>query len=403
MVHYDRRILNALLDSYERSLLFTGENKVMVNIDFPFIKRRIPEYFEESSLSYEDIHACMENMENRGFLKIEWKKERKNHIISKVVLRIEMLMEIYEYLGRIPRSDLLKENENLLQETWEKFDTPICRSFLSYLQERIAENKSVKEYIELSDLKATEKLIKAIFLIEKNKKPCYVREFSISHFSDSKFFEDIYGSIVKIMRIFGNNSKEKALGDILAEYGIYNTPNYVYFKGDITLMINGKALPIEGLHQGVGISGEDIPQIQWKDFQNIKKIITIENLTTFYRWNLADGLIIYLGGYHNSVRRALLQTLYRNIPQAEYSHFGDIDVGGFEIYEDLCAKTQIPFQLYKMDLDTLKQHEQFGKKLTENDKKRIVNLLDKRKTDYDQVMRYMLEHDVKLEQECIGY
>lgn len=403
MVHYDRRILNALLDSYERSLLFTGENKVMVNIDFPFTKKRIPEYFEESSLLYEDIHVCMEDMENRGFLKIEWKKERKNHIITKVVLRIEMLMEIYEYLGRIPRSDLLKRNQKLLQEAWKKFDTPICRSFLSYLQERIKENKSVKEYIELSDLKATEKLIKTIFLIEQNKKQCYVREFSIDHFSNSKSFEDICGSIVKVMHTFGNNFKEKTLEDILAEYGIYNTPNYVYFKGDITLMINGKALSIGALHQGVGISGEDISQIQWKDFQNIKKVITIENLTTFYRWNLEDGLIIYLGGYHNSVRRTLLQSLYQSMPQAKYSHFGDIDVGGFEIYEDLCVKTQIPFQLYKMDLDTLKRHEQYGRKLTENDKKRIFNLLEKRKIDYDQVLRYMLEHDVKLEQECIRH
>ena len=48
--------------------------------------------------------------------------------------------------------------------------------------------------------------------------------------------------------------------------------------------------------------------------------------------------MIYLGGYHNSVRRKLLELLYQDFPKAEYLHFGDIDVGGFEIYRDLLQK-----------------------------------------------------------------
>ena len=54
--------------------------------------------------------------------------------------------------------------------------------------------------------------------------------------------------------------------------------------------------------------------------------------------------MIYLGGYHNSVRRKLLELLYQDFPKAEYLHFGDIDVGGFEIYRDLCRKTGIPLK-----------------------------------------------------------
>lgn len=43
-------------------------------------------------------------------------------------------------------------------------------------------------------------------------------------------------------------------------------------------------------------------------------------------------MILYLGGYHNTVRRRLLKSIYDIFPEAEYRHFGDIDAGGFEIY-----------------------------------------------------------------------
>ncbi|OLR59402.1 hypothetical protein BHF70_07075 [Anaerostipes sp. 494a] len=33
---------------------------------------------------------------------------------------------------------------------------------------------------------------------------------------------------------------------------------------------------------------------------------------------------------------------------AEYLHFGDIDAGGYEIYENLCRKTGIPFGMYRL-------------------------------------------------------
>ena len=112
--------------------------------------------------------------------------------------------------------------------------------------------------------------------------------------------------------------------------------------------------------------------------------------------------MIYLGGYHNSIRRMLLEKIYHDLPDAEYYHFGDIDVGGFLIYEDLCQKTGIPFKRYKMDLDNLKQYEKYGKALTENDRDRIEKILKRNpNVEYADVLEYMLASGVKLEQECL--
>ena len=84
---------------------------------------------------------------------------------------------------------------------------------------------------------------------------------------------------------------------------------------------------------------------------------------------------------------------------AEYCHFGDIDAGGFEIYRDLCNKTGIPFRMYRMDLKTLKAYENYGRPLTENDRKRLQGMCGWE--EVREVALYMLEHDVKLEQECV--
>ena len=134
--------------------------------------------------------------------------------------------------------------------------------------------------------------------------------------------------------------------------------------------------------------------------ERVKQVITIENLTTYFRWQEEDSLLIYLGGYHNGVRRGLLREIYASFPEAVYCHFGDIDAGGFEIYRDLREKTGIPFRMYHMDLETLQRYEAYGKRLTENDRKRLLTMRER--PELTQMIDYMLEHDVKLEQECIS-
>ncbi len=84
--------------------------------------------------------------------------------------------------------------------------------------------------------------------------------------------------------------------------------------------------------------------------------------------------MIYLGGYHNHSRRNLLMQIYQKLPDAQYYHFGDLDAGGFYILEHLKRKTGIPFQMFQMDIEILKKYEDYAKPLTENDKKRLMQL-----------------------------
>lgn len=403
MTDYKKKILNKLMDSYENSELFWGTNKVAIHIDFLFQKKNLPEYFDETSMDYETIHEDMKELEQKNFLTIDWKQGKKNHIIKKVLLNTETIDEIYSYLNRVPKAQLIQNTLVLLAQLREKYGSAaICQQFITWLIDRIQDRKSVKEYIDLETPEQTEQLVKMIFCIETNKTACYLRECSIQNFGDSKTLEHELSSVCKVLRKFAPNLEHMDNGAILAEYMIYQTPNYVYFKGDGILKIGGNEIALAGLRQGIGISGDDLEQIQIVNVQMVKQVITIENLTTFFRWNKPESILIYLGGYHNSVRQTLLRMIYEKLPDVDYFHFGDIDMGGFEIYEDLCRKTGIQFSRYCMDLATLKKYEQYARKMTENDKSRIEKKLTKEPNcEYREVLEYMLAKSIKLEQECV--
>ena len=408
MARFDVRILNKLLDSYERSSLAKGTNKVAVHIDFRFSKKSVPEYFDESSLAFEEIHACAHELEDKGFVRIVWKKGKEDHIIEKLVLNEKKVKEIYQYLGRTSHEDYVRNTLKLVGILREQCTAPVAGKLLDWLDERLRGDLPVKEFIDLTCPEETKKLIRAVQAVEENEEENYIREFSIRNFSDSKTFEQMCGKIGRIFRRFSPEFAEADTEEILAEYGIYHMPNYIYLKGLGTLAL-GKAekefLDLSLLRQGIGLSGDDLSDIRITGREKIRKIITIENLTTFFRWQEENALIIYLGGYHNKVRRRLLKEIYETLPDAEYLHFGDIDVGGFEIYRDLCRKTDIPFRLYHMGIEELETYRNYGKKLTENDRKRLKLLLEqaeKEKAEYVQTLKYMEDQGIKLEQECIS-
>ena len=62
MAQYDRYVIGKLLDTYESSLLSTGENRRNIHIEFRFTKKGVPAYFDESSGEYEKIHLFMEDL-----------------------------------------------------------------------------------------------------------------------------------------------------------------------------------------------------------------------------------------------------------------------------------------------------------------------------------------------------
>lgn len=404
MQQAEKKILNKLLDTYENSKLSRGENKVAVHISYAFTKKSLPEYFDESSIVYEEIHAIAKQLQTKGFITIVWKNNREDHIIEKVVLCEEAIPEVYQYVHRVSREAMEKAALQALRDLLETKMNSVTESFVSRMTERIRNGKSVKEYMDISDVKSVGDLVKALNAVICNEEECFIREFSISHFHDSKVFHTLSAKICKIIREEIQEYEFFEDEELLAEYQIYHTPSYVYLKGNACLKTGVQVVDISEFPEGLGfaVNKQNLPDMMITASKPVESVVTIENLTTFFRFQRENSLIIYLGGYHNHIRRMLLQKIYEAFNNARYYHFGDIDAGGFQIFYHLKEKTRIPFELYKMDLHTLKSYEKYGKKLTENDRKRLKKLMSTKMGESEkECAEYMLAHNVKLEQECI--
>ena len=131
------------------------------------------------------------------------------------------------------------------------------------------------------------------------------------------------------------------------------------------------------------------------------KVITIENLTFFNRMEVSQTFLIFLSGYHNSVKQTFIKQIAEDNPGKTWSHFGDIDPDGFYIVENLIRGTGVDFHTIYMDMDTLKKYDQYGKTLEKADRRKAENLIVAGK--YTEVLHYMLQNGKKLEQEIVSW
>ena len=225
------------------------------------------------------------------------------------------------------------------------------------------------------------------------------RIFSAQVFSDSKKISNIRGTLTRIIKEFSEVPFDDE-DDVMASFGVVKNKTYAFIKGPIIIQINNQVIDLTKYNHELALSDEMINEMKIVDIK-ADALLTIENLTSFNVTNLQDTIIIYLGGFHNSVRRKLIQKIYLAKSNINPSHFGDIDAGGFYILKHLREKTGINFKPYHMSIHELQKYENVAKKLTENDVARIKKmLLDNKFVDFYDTLHYMLQKGVKLEQEA---
>lgn len=408
MKRYDERILRALLDKYERSLLYTGKNQVNQTIAVSIQKKLLPEYFDESALQFEVIHQQLEVLEEQGYVRLVWKNKKRGHILEKCELVVDHAGAAYQLLRRKPKCQ--KEDEIL--EICEQYHGKVqgLDDFLTWVNNRISSGETVRKYVDVDTPQEFRKLCELIFRILTNEEECFLRQFSIRYFHDSKIAEKEIGKAAHIIAEFcclnGLQTEE-----ILEEYNIYRNPSWLMMKGNVSFFRqNGEwrsRIDLSAFCGGIGISNQDIEEISWNRNLPMDWVVTIENLTSFHQFMCPKMenkhmLILYLGGYHNHMKREFLKKLYAAYPKAEYVHFGDIDCGGFRIWKDLCVKTGIPFRTIYMDEKTYDRYQEWGRPLTQTDRKTLSEMLEDSFFDeQSELFLRMLECGVKIEQECV--
>lgn len=171
-----------------------------------------------------------------------------------------------------------------------------------------------------------------------------------------------------------------------------------YCEGKVVLCLDtGNTIQIDS--SPMALSSDLIKQIVSIRVER-ENIVTVENLTSFHRVNDENCAYIYLAGYHNSEKQALLRRINKENPRKNWYHFGDIDPDGFYILEHLRKGTGIDFEPLYMDVLELKKYAKYCKELSGKDRVKAENLITKGK--YVETLRYMLSNNCKLEQEIIS-
>ncbi len=394
MNKYTDLILKKLLKKYENSKISKGETKRTVNIFIKFDLKEMKDYVSEDSYKYEsEILEAVDYLKNKHYICVE----EKNHRIQRVILNIEWVDSVY---AELHLENPIKKNISYMRQLNQHIDKgQLVHNFCCKMMDKLEHFESVKSYFnsenELRDILIT------LEYLENQKNEISERNFSAKYLNDSKKLEHMEGKILKIVK---ECSMEDFTDDsYLEHYNVYKNPTQVYIRGYGIFKIFNQIVDLSKMGNELVLSSN-----QLKDFSVIElpisKVVTVENLTTYYNIPYKDSCVVYLGGFHNTIRKELLCKIYQFNQNLQFYHCGDIDAGGFYILNHLTQDTKIPFIPYFMDIETLKTYKMYAKKLSDEDRKRLADLMEiKDLYIYYDIFEYMLLHNMKLEQENIIY
>ena len=399
-----KNILKKLLVKYESSKTYKGENLILQS--FSIKPADIFKEYDKDSAdidAIEDFEKQCKLLEAEGLIRLDWKYDR--------ILRINAVAELGNWNKIRAILDVKDKKERKREEM--DFYASLCENANS---EQIVKDFCRNQIWRIEMDKEAEygptdakNIVNLLDCILKNKAEILERELSISALSNSKSWEEKYKrKVLKILRqsgrfdyLTGNCADEKEKNKvILEECNIYANPSYVYFKGDGKITFeDGRYLAIYH-DMPFALSSQCIGKIKTFEISD-SKIMTVENLTSFNRIKKAETFFIFLSGYHNSAKQNFLEKIFRQNSNNEFYHFGDIDPDGFFILENLRNKTHIDFKPYKMGIEELEKYSSFSKTLEDNDIAKAKSLIEKGR--FLEIMSYMLENDMKLEQEIISW
>jgi len=389
---FEKDLLNQLLDQYEKSKLSKGGTLNKRSIRLTTNDKALSSYNSYDSYKYVgENDAIIAQLVKKGFVTSKYDDD----ILQRVELRIDSVEQIYSYLKREnPNHELRKIEEVFSKYHFDNFVDEFILQVKTQIEVQYSYPKSIFKDAEELDLIL--KTLKNMSSLEESMKK---RDFSAKYLGDSKLFEKIQNKVFRILNEYDDEYPN--IEAALAAYNIVSNSSYALIKNGLAFRLNKTTIDLDEFGYEFSLSDKMIEGMEILPKQ-INEFVTVENLTSFYALQNDKAVIIYLAGFHNHTKQMLLRKIFEKYPNARYYHFGDIDAGGMWIYRNLVEKTGIPFMPLMMGINELEEHSTLLKKLSENDRVR----LEKMKDDvnfiiFRDTIDYMLEHNVKLEQELL--
>ncbi len=392
---FDYKLINKLLDKYENSSLFKNTNIHQITIKLNMSDELFKDYYSNKAYKYRDeIDSYIDNLSSLNLIKIN----KDSHIISSIELNLNNLDKAYNYVNRISKLTVYNEYLSLLNKFKSEENSAVLQGFIIKIEDLLNKKESIKKYFNCYDELLF--LLNGIKNIEENKEEILLRNFSNKVFKDSKYLARHIQKFISIFNEFGNFDFIDD-NEFLNYFNIYKNPTFTYIKGNIIFKINDQIINLSKLKDSISLTEEEINNLTILEI-NSDKILTIENLTTFFYFESDEFISIYLAGFNNSIKAKLLKKMYDFNGKISFYHFGDIDCNGLTILIHLMKETQIDIKPYLMNKEILLKYIKYSDPLTNSNENKLNLFLTKKEYEpFYEVIKAMLLHRCKLEQEAI--
>lgn len=413
-----KALLHNLLDRHERS------KEISRRVSLKVSENRFPSYFDDANpAAVRQWEKEIEALEALSWIEVELGRGADAHRIVRISLNRSKETEIAMGLDRMSLFEFQSKISELFDNFKKQFESH--RSWFpcwwgNFLEQERCTNKTFqmpesrrREWLEETEIfiVAMSRIVAPSMRKTSLVGPLTWRQFSVGEFSNSKKLNSLKPRIVKRLSDFARPDMQSLQFDeaaILVEFGIEVKQELLMLAGPFwaksqrtnALNIEGvQWKPFAALPRQVFFDHE----LQW-DFKLCSAVLTIENEESFQAWcRMFSGtsvLCIYLGGFPSRFKMEFLKKIPREF---RFFHWGDMDVGGIQIFNYLERELNRPILPHAMTAVDFKNSSEFGQPLTEIEVKKLKSLLQELRGDHPLLPlgRAMLHLRLKVEQEAV--
>lgn len=234
--------------------------------------------------------------------------------------------------------------------------------------------------------------------LEEVDAPLTPRELSLLVTGDTKKIDKT--GLKRLASTLRRKNSASSNQGALTDAGVIADLKTICIKGPIVLITDRGAIDASILPNGISMFDVDLPNID-RSYVRASRIITVENLDAYRRCN-GDDVYIYTEGSVSPRHRALLRMIHAQNPQVEFAHFGDIDYAGIKAHRVIEETLGCEVGMFHMGIAELANpsYRKAIHPLTSKDRDLLARLLEYER--YRGLVSYMLERNVKLEQEIVA-
>lgn len=361
-------ILTKLLLKQERFLASGSENQAEIGTHESVFKA----YANSQPLGIvEYINTLIQKYEKEGVLRATW--HTQNISLKRIYLQdYERLCDLIQHtplVKKLAGAFLYLDNHALDIPLYDKLRDDIEAHWLEH---KSFHKCSIGQYETLA--KGFQGAHLALTLYQA-KEPIDYRHFSIKAFKDSKKLSSYKGLVANLLKSQFPELEGFDIDEVFRFFGITPIEQPILVSGSLSFTQHGSVLdasfpPVVGLFP----SEELVVSTQ----TSITDVTTIENQASFMRYikeeKQPNEVVLYTAGIPTPTFITLFQKISKELDiQTIFRHWGDIDLGGFKIWNILNKSIEREVKPYRMSPDNYPSFEEL-KDLNKSEKAQLETL-----------------------------